>query len=409
MQASAYGCVVKIRCSKGLACRSLLAPWPPAASSAADGSAFEVPRLSPDASFSFILRVEPEAENEDDAYSRRYDASRKQLYAQLAVLHTNSLGERLLRVHNCMINVLPSVRVVYQQLNVEPLVCILVKQAAALALEQTDAATSKSLPRDCLLEFCLQTLASYTRHCQGSEIRPNMLVIGRQLQLLPLYILGARKLLYTATADTQDKAHGEDFLKRLLRMPVHSLLAAMYPRIYPLPARVEEGSTALPPAGRATTRILESGQAKAYLVASSLGTWFHYRGSSPCSSPRGDGSEGKDPTAKGKLQVVEEDVQARANPENTPETRASERVELWRSAEALTQRLRERLAPGPCWMPLRELPQLPEKSKTSLNLGVSWTDKILLSGLLVEDEGVTEMNYSDWVQFVHSQACHALG
>lgn len=79
-KASAYGCVVKLRASKGMFCKSLVAPWPAAASSE-DSSAFEVPRLSPDTSFAFCLEAEPEEEI-DDPYYRR-EVVKRQLFAQV--------------------------------------------------------------------------------------------------------------------------------------------------------------------------------------------------------------------------------------------------------------------------------------------------------------------------------------
>eukprot|EP00913_Durusdinium_trenchii_P018268 g17163.t1 len=134
MQASAYNCVVKLRCSKGLSCKALLAPWPAAASSE-DQSAFEVPRLSPDMSVTFSLLPEVEPDSDEDSCFKT---------------HTRSL------------TVISSARQIFGSINIAPLMAFLLKQAAMIAL---DPAQNAKLPRDMLLESCLQILASFRRRC----------------------------------------------------------------------------------------------------------------------------------------------------------------------------------------------------------------------------------------------------
>eukprot|EP00971_Amphidinium_carterae_P053772 1058902-Amphidinium_carterae.1 len=55
MPGSAYGCVFKIRCSKGLEVASRRTPWP-LPGLAEDAPAFELARMNPDSSFEFQLR-----------------------------------------------------------------------------------------------------------------------------------------------------------------------------------------------------------------------------------------------------------------------------------------------------------------------------------------------------------------
>lgn len=392
MQASAYGCVVKLRTSKGLSCSTLVAPWP-AAGASKDGSAFEVSRLSADTSFAFTLYAEEEPEQEDAFYTR--PAGRRNFFVQVAVLYSSSKGERLLRVHTTVLGLAPSIRSAYQTVNIGPLMALLVKQAALMALERK--ASSKVLPRDVLLEFCLQVMASHKRLSACGD-REGVLVMGKKLQLLPLYVLAARKLFYTAMSGTMDKAHTEEFLRNLVRLPIHSLLSALCPRIYSLPATAHPGAE-LPRAWRAALDVLSSGQAPAYLVATCFGTWF-YQPESGGLSPSSNGERSPcfragAQRAEGKAQVEAAD-QSRANPETTPEGRAAERAELWQSAEELSQRLRESLAPSAVWMPLQELPRWRAGE-------VGWADKIFMASLFVEDEGVTEMGYGEWLGFLQAQ------
>jgi len=394
MQASAYGCVVKLRASKGLCCKSLVAPWPAAASSD-DNSAFEVPRLSPDMSFAFTLQTEAEEEPEEPYYRR--EMVRKQLFAQVVVLYTSGKGERLLRVHTCLMNVVPTIRLAYNSVSLAPLLALLIKQVVIMALDNKPDA--KSVARDCLSEFCLQVIAAYTRHVLRGEMSPDTLVLSRRLQLLPLYILGARKLLYMATSGTMDANSADEFLRRLLRMPVHSVLAALYPRIYGINYGAKFYTSELPRAGFASKDYLVNGSAPAYLIANAFGAWFYH--SAGEGEDKAEGSPGSVQKAGGSGEAAIGPGQG-SEPERTPEDRASKRAELWRVAEALTQRLREGLAPGPVYMPMTELPRLP-RSKLPNDMDVDWATKIFFSAIFVEDPGVTEMDYQEWMGWVQVQ------
>eukprot|EP00408_Alexandrium_pacificum_P015796 CAMPEP_0171183960 /NCGR_PEP_ID=MMETSP0790-20130122/15547_1 /TAXON_ID=2925 /ORGANISM="Alexandrium catenella, Strain OF101" /LENGTH=429 /DNA_ID=CAMNT_0011648951 /DNA_START=1 /DNA_END=1290 /DNA_ORIENTATION=- len=359
MQGSAYDCVVKLRCSKGLSCKSLLAPWKAAASSP-DQSAFEIPRLSPDSSMTFVLEPETEEEDEDTFYTRR--DHRKQLYIQAAVLYTNTHGERLLRVHTTAVGVVTTVRALYQSVSVAPLITFIFKQAISVCLDQKQG--SKILPRDMLLEFCLQVLAVYRRHCHSMEIDGPTLVTSRRLSMLPLYILSARKLLYFIMNSPEHQGNTDEHLRRLCRMPVHSVMAALYPRVYPLPAAVHEGAD-LPYQCYTLQEQVTMGTSPAYLITNGFGAWFY-------------------------------EVEGSGSPKKIP------RAALRRNAEVLCQRLQEAMEPSPVWMPLKDLPRL-NGSATPGGDDLSWQDQVLLSTLFVEDEGVTEMSYADWIQFLYTQ------
>ncbi|CAE8583120.1 unnamed protein product [Polarella glacialis] len=390
MQASAYRCVVKLRCSKGLQCRDLVAPWPAAASSE-DRSAFELPRISPDTSVAFILRPDYDAESDED-----YRKERRYPCVQAAILYTNTKGERLLRTHTSSMGIATSVRQVFQHINIAPLMTVLLKQAATLALDQSSVA-KPTLPGDFLLEFCLQVLSTYRRKCVDWASSSKALVIGRRLLLLPIYVLVARKLLYSVSS-MEDKEQAEETLQRLLRMPIHSAMAALYPRVYPLPAPVHDGAD-LPRSSPAMEEQVSRGPSAAYLITNGLGIWYHQTGA--------------------------------GTPEGESDLRAN--------AVKLAERIREELQPSPAWAPLVELSRLPDSLATPQAAGdespskgrprfgsqspskgrtpgsggrtpsactsdsISWPEKVLLSTLFVEDEGVTEMSYAQWVEFLFEQ------
>lgn len=366
MQGSAYGCVFKLRCSKGLACTSMVAPWPAAASST-DSSAFELPRLSPDAAFQFTIRPEIDSSDDDDM-THRHNDRKKQLFVQAAILYTNEEGKRLLRIHTSLISIAFSVRAVYQSVSVGPLVTAMVKQAAFMMLEQKSSTAKKQVkPKDFLLSACLQILALYRRHCHtSSDVAPQSLVVSKTLALLPLYVLSARKLIYSVGI-AMEQTGSDEQLMRLLRMPVHSVLMALYPRMFALPvaASAAEGAAAPEPPERTTLtpcpclqEHVTKGPSPAYIITNGLCTWLYK------TWPAGS--------------LMDEAA--------TSATR--------KMAEEAGQLIQQNIEPSPTWMPLEELPTAAGSKESS------WQEKVRLATLFVEDEGGTDLSYSDWVEYL---------
>lgn len=374
MQASAYGCVFKLRCSKGLQCESLVAPWP-AASSTSDGSAFELPRLSPDVSFAVTIKPEIDYDGEDDVMRRRDDRKR-QLFVQAAILYTNGEGERLLRIHTTLISVVFSVRAVYQSVSLAPLMALMLKQAAVLALDRKKS--SKLQPKDQLLQLCLQILATYRRHCYTSDIGSQSLVVSKTLSFFPLYILAARKLIYSF--NLEDGPRREENLLRILRMPIHSILVALYPRAYALPAPAASEN--------------DAGDALACALVDSKN--LERAMATPCPAMQEHVAKGPSPAY-----VIANGFDAwllRTESGSSLEDEAV--VEMQRIAEKARERIQEKLTPSPSLMALGELPGGDRET--------TWQEKVRLSTLFVEDEGGTEMSYVEWVEFLQGHVMHML-
>eukprot|EP00747_Dinoflagellata_sp_TGD_P181411 gnl/TRDRNA2_/TRDRNA2_35236_c0_seq1.p1 gnl/TRDRNA2_/TRDRNA2_35236_c0~~gnl/TRDRNA2_/TRDRNA2_35236_c0_seq1.p1 ORF type:complete len:838 (-),score=156.07 gnl/TRDRNA2_/TRDRNA2_35236_c0_seq1:206-2719(-) len=373
MQASAYSCVFKLRCSKGLQATSLIAPWP-AASSSSDQSAFELPRLSADASFAFMLQPEYDTSDDvDDGYYRRMDERKKSMYVQAVTLYTNCKGERLLRVHTTSLNVVHSVRAMFQGIQVGPLMALLMKQAANMALNRK-AGSDRVQPRDYLQDFCVKVLASYRMHCCSADFNSSTLVASKALALFPLYVLAARKVLY-ALLGTQDGMEKRDALWRILKSPIHTLLGLLYPGVYALPvidAPPEEDCQLLAPCPCLQEHVAK-GASPGYLVANGSGAWLCGLG-------------------------------AAGDPEDEAAASA-----LRQRAAGMCQQLRVEMEPSPMWMPLDELHTgaagKPGDASASKD---AWLQKVQAAALFVEDEGATEMSYGNWVAHLQKQILQRL-
>jgi len=344
MRASGYSCVCKLRCSKGLDCDGLLANWATAPGS--DGSAFELPRMSPDLAFAFGLKLVGDQAIEED---------RRNLCVQVAVLYTNSRGQRFLRVHSTLLNVVSSLNAAFRSVSVAPLMALAVKRAALMALAPETPGAKK--PRDYLLDFCIQALTVFLKTCYRDSGSRN-LVISRSLELLPLYTLTARKMIY---ASLDMGMEGNETMRRIVRMPVHGIMASLYPRVYPLLPALSEGDE---DGLRRLTPEREALQyAPACLVATGLNAWI--------------------------LRGTEQ-----TQPETEPGDDLLERATgLWRSISLSLQPSH--------WQPLRHLPS------TALGREATRRERGLVATLFVEDEGFTEMSYTDWVYYLHGQVQRA--
>lgn len=156
-------------------------------------------------------------------------------------------------------------------------------------------------------------------------------------------------------------------------MPVHSIMSALYPRIYALP--FDPSGPAPSPACPTLAEYLAKGLCPTVrLVFSSLGSWIDLP------TPQGD---------------------AAAPPELTPE--------LWQNAEELNALLCNSQGTAAAYPPIRWLPRMGDAGSLGSSLfdGARWEDKVLLSTLFVEDEGATEMGYSEWVQFLREELARA--
>merc|ERR1719362_1099332 len=342
--------------------RTLLAPWSSKSTGGSvEQSAFEIPRLSPDASIAFMLLPEYEDDTDDDYYPRR-DDRRRQLFVQVVVLYTNSCGERLLRVHTTAISVVTSVRLVYNSISVAPLIALLMKQAAWVALDGKSE-TNNPVLRDSLLDPCVKIMANYRRHCFGAD-NNRMVVLSQSIALLPLYVLTARKFLYALLQGQRDQGDLEEQLRRILGMPVHCIMAALYPRLYPLSPEDLEEDYPLPEPYITSADQLGLCPSGAFVVTNGMGAW---------------------------LLRLNEEKEARFEGWNVEEAAAS-----------VAGKLRVALLPCPTWIGLSRLPGIMEYFGGG-NGALPWRDKVFLSTIFVEDEGTSGMAYGQWLQFLQEQ------
>jgi len=218
VQNAVYSCVFKLRCSKGLAVEAMYATWDP---EVIDPSTFTVSRMSVDATADFLL-----------AHSERIEGQ-KPVYMQVACLHTDKIGRRLIRVHTLQLPVTSSLSNVFRYTEIDTVTNFLIKQAASAAIN------GNGNFKDKLSKSCVDMLHAYRANC-ASMTSAGQLILPESLKLLPLYVGSIRKMpAFRSGSDIR----ADDRLAALLRvlgLPMALTAPWVYPRVYtvsPLPER----------------------------------------------------------------------------------------------------------------------------------------------------------------------------
>jgi len=198
VQGAVYSCVFKMRCSKGFAVESVHAPWEP---DVIDPATFHVSRLSVDATVNFVL-----------SHTERIEGL-KHVYVQVACLHTDRFGQRLIRVHTLQLPTTTSLSNVFRYTEIDAVTNLLIKQATTLALGGNSSFKEK------LVKSCVEMLHAYRVNC-ASMTSAGQLILPESLKLLPLYIGSIRKM--QAFRSGSDIRVDDRFaaLLRILAMPI---------------------------------------------------------------------------------------------------------------------------------------------------------------------------------------------
>lgn len=221
VQKAVYSCVFKLRCSKGLAIESMYATWDP---EVIDPSTFHVSRMSVDATANFLL-----------VHSERIEGQ-KPVYMQVACLHTDGKGRRLIRVHTLQLPVTSSLSNVFRYTEIDTVTNFLIKQAASSAL------SGDGNFKDKLNKSCVDMLHAYRANC-ASMTSAGQLILPESLKLLPLYVGSIRKMpAFRSGSDIR----ADDRLAALLRvlgLPIALTAPLVYPRVYTVTPLAERAGT----------------------------------------------------------------------------------------------------------------------------------------------------------------------
>ncbi|THH09228.1 hypothetical protein EW145_g2180 [Phellinidium pouzarii] len=211
-----YTCRARVRVSRGLCVKALHGALLQGASGAADGEA-ALGVLHADAAFG--VKYAHAGRGSLDA--------RGHAHLQCAVLYTTREGQRRVRVLNVALQVAALAGNVFRYADAEATSCYLAKEAMTSLSSHT-----LSNIRDSLTEKCSSILLAYRRNCAAAT-SPSQLILPEAFKLLPLYTLTIHKnrglRAHNVPADVRNY-----YAKRLLGMPVCTMLRHLYPRFMAL-------------------------------------------------------------------------------------------------------------------------------------------------------------------------------
>ena len=198
---------------------------------------------------------------------------RKPVCFQVALLYTSSSGRRFIRCLNLSIVATSQVAMIYKKADMDTLMNIITKKAIS---------QSVTIPlneiREYFMENCVQTLASYRRHCTATNSL-GQLILPESLKLFPMYTNTVYKARAFCSAPIPVDLRVYEM--RLLKdMPLRTTMVYFYPRVFVLNALQDNECTydptlnrfVLPPLVRASfERLTPDG---IYLLDNGMSLWL---------------------------------------------------------------------------------------------------------------------------------------
>jgi len=172
-------------------------------------------------------------------------ANSSDVCVQTAVLYTDVVGRRRIRVHTTFAARAASVTDVFRLADVDAILSLMAKRAASAVLA---GGTALSAARAALISKVARALFAYRKYCTTAA-SSGQLILPESIKVLPVYILGLIKCAaFRSTAATDavsvdTRAHA---LSVLTWLPPSSIAARCYPRMYVLKELPEAAGLPLP-------------------------------------------------------------------------------------------------------------------------------------------------------------------
>lgn len=160
--------------------------------------------------------------------------AKKDAFVQFAMVHTNELGQRLIRVHTLALHVTDVISTVFKSSDLSAVFDVLLRKSLSSLGKDTitDIRTE-------LTTRVASILASYRKNCTKTDRGDAKLILPEALKLLPVHMLGALKSILLsnpqAAGDVPSIADARVFYQHLVSTAsLESLIPLFYPRIYAL-------------------------------------------------------------------------------------------------------------------------------------------------------------------------------
>merc|ERR1719387_2033617 len=206
-----YACWLKVRCSRGVGLKRVLAPWAPDIQKGEDK--FEV--ASFDADHTLVCH-----------FDHGDLTGIKNAFVQIVVLYTALNGKRLLRVQTLHLHVTSSANNEFRYADTAAVCAHIVRKAA-------EAVIQRKSPRQELMDESVSMLYTYRARCTTQHSN-GQLVLPEALKVVPLFLSALFKTPAFREKSDVRIAEAITQLRSVLRMPSEVMLPYLYPCIYPL-------------------------------------------------------------------------------------------------------------------------------------------------------------------------------
>jgi len=248
-----YQRVKRVRCSKGLAVEEYLMGCAKPGDQEVD-----VPGIDADSAFAVTFRHDDKLDDGAPAY------------VQAALLYTTAEGQRRVRVLTLGLQATATMASLFRYADLDALLGVMLRQSINLAAKQNMHAV-----REFVVNATVKMLCTYRKMCASASTQAGQLILPESLKLLPLYALSLTKngVMRPGTDVRADERAA--LVAASFRMPIHSSVAFIYPRLLPLHALDEsvgaldtDGTPLLPSATPLSLEKLETNGA--YLLDDSF-------------------------------------------------------------------------------------------------------------------------------------------
>jgi protein transport protein SEC24 len=228
--------VVKLRCSVGVRLERYVCKGSSSPGAEAQGER-EFAGIDRDLTICCLLRFDGTLKDED------------KVYVQLATLYTTPNQQRVVRVHNLCVSASNNPTVIFRNADLDAVTTTALKVAADRALH-VPLNHAGNGPKTFLNDLALEVLYKYRINCSAQSPR-GQLILPESLKLFPLYVLGMLKhpafienpenvalpgvagppssSIRVPAVRAQERAYE---LRRLLSLPTHAAVNAIYPRLF---------------------------------------------------------------------------------------------------------------------------------------------------------------------------------
>jgi len=152
----------------------------------------------------------------------------KNVSFQVAMLYTNSAGERRIRVHTQCLITTGQLSNVFRGADVDAIVNFSLRQSLQACLTST-----VQTARDALIKRCVNTLHVYRKSCATSSSLAQ-LILPESLKLLPLYTLGLLKTTLLRKASEVRSDERAFLMAAFNSMPVRIVMKYVFPTLMPI-------------------------------------------------------------------------------------------------------------------------------------------------------------------------------